>query len=259
MSRIVDMNADCGESFGPWRMGDDAGILDVVTSANIACGGHAGDPGTMMETLRLAKERGCGVGAHPGYEDKPGFGRRVISMKPDEVERMVAYQTGAMLGMAALAGVEVGHVKPHGALNNVACTDRALADAIARAIKAVDPSLVLLAVACTELERAGRDAGLATAAEVFADRTYQPDATLTPRSQPNAVLHDADEAARRVVRMVETGAIHAEDGTAIETDIHSICVHGDEPSAVAVARRVREALEEKGVTIAPFATALRAA
>ena len=251
------MNADCGESFGPWRMGDDAGILDVVTSANIACGGHAGDPGTMLATLELARARNVSIGAHPGYDDKPGFGRRVIPMSPEETERLVAYQTGAMLGMAALAGVSVRHVKPHGALNNHACVNAAHADAIARAVKAVDPSLVLLAVARSELERAGREAGLSVAAEVFADRTYQPDATLTPRSQPGAVLHDAEEAAARVVRMVETGAIHAEDGTAIETPIDSICVHGDEPSAVAVARRVREALEGKGIAIAPFAAATR--
>ena len=258
MTRSVDLNADCGEGYGPWRMGDDEGILSIVTSANIACGGHAGDPDTMLRTLEIAKEKGCGVGAHPGYADPGGFGRRVIPMSAGEVERMVAYQVGAMLGVAALAGVTVDHVKPHGALNNVACKDRDLADAIARAVRAVDPTLVLLAVARTELERAGHAAGLATAAEVFADRTYQPDATLTPRSRPDAVLHDADDAAARVVRMVETGAIHAEDGTTIETPIHSICVHGDEPSAVAVARRVREALEGRGIAIAPFAAGMRA-
>lgn len=253
----IDMNADCGEGLGPWRMGDDAAILRIVTSASIACGGHAGDPDTMTRTLEIAEENGVGVGAHPGYPDPMGFGRRVIPMSEAEIERMVAYQTGAMLGVAALAGVEVHHVKPHGALNNVACGDRAVADAIARAIRAVDPTLVLLAVARTELERAGHAAGLPTAAEVFADRTYRPDATLTPRSEPGAVLHDAEDAARRVVRMVETGAIHAEDGTAIETPIHSICVHGDEASAVDVARRVRGALEERGVAIEPFAARMR--
>ena len=258
MPRTVDLNADCGEGLGPWRMGDDAGILAIVTSANIACGGHAGDPDTMARTLQIAKAGGVGVGAHPGYADPMGFGRRIVPMTPDGIERMVAYQTGAMLGMAALAGVPVGHVKPHGALNNLACRDRSVADAIARAVKGVDASLVLLAVARSELEAAGHAAGLATAAEVFADRTYRADAQLTPRSEPNAVIHDADEAARRVVRMVETGAIHAEDGTAIETPIDSICVHGDEPSAVAVARRVREALEASGLAIAPFAARMRA-
>ena len=258
MPQTVDLNADCGEGYGPWRMGDDEGILSIVTSANIACGGHAGDAHTMARTLEIAKAKGVGVGAHPGYDDPMGFGRRVIPMSPDEVERMVAYQTGAMLGMAALAGVEVAHVKPHGALNNVACRERPLADAIARAVRAVDPSLVLLAVARSELESAGHAAGLATAAEVFADRTYRADAQLTPRSEANAVIHDADEAASRVVRMVETGAIHAEDGTVIETPIHSICVHGDEPSAVAVARRVREALEARGLAIEPFAAPMRA-
>ena len=251
----IDLNSDCGEGYGPWAMGDDPGILDVVSSANIACGGHAGDPDTIARTIALARERGVSVGAHPGYMDPMGFGRRVIPMSLPAIERMVAHQVGAFGGVAALAGVHVGHVKPHGALNNLACVDREVADAIARGVRAVMPDTTLLAVARTELHAAGEAAGLRVAAEIFADRTYRADATLTPRSEPGAVLHDADDCARRVVRMVERGAVIAEDGTEIATAIDSICVHGDEPSAVAVARCVRDALERAGHHIAPFGTA----
>ena len=248
----VDLNADCGESFGPWTMGDDEAIFDIVTSANVACGGHAGDPHTMARTLELAKAKGVSVGAHPGYEDKAGFGRRIIPMKPDEIERMIAYQVGAMLGMAAYCGVPVRYVKAHGAVSNHAMRDRPTADAIARAVKAVDPSLTLLAVARTHLQHAAEEIGLNAAMEIFADRTYRPDATLTPRSEPNAVLHDADDAAARVIRMLEKQAIVAEDGTEVPTAIHSICVHGDEPTAVDTARRVRQRLEEAGFTLQAF-------
>ena len=248
----VDLNADCGESYGPWTMGDDSGIMSVVTSANIACGGHAGDPETMAAALALAKEKGVAAGAHPGYADPLGFGRRVIPMTPRAVELMVAYQIGAMLAVAAHAGVSIGHVKAHGALSNHAMRDRPTADAIAAAVKAVDPSLTLLAVAATELQRAGEAAGLHVACEVFADRTYRSDATLTPRSEPNAVLHDADDCARRVVRMVKENAIFAEDGTRVPVSVDSICVHGDEPSAVAVARTVRAALEAEGIAVKAF-------
>ena len=248
----VDLNADCGESYGPWTMGDDRGIMEIVTSANIACGGHAGDPERMAEALALAKASGVAAGAHPGYADPLGFGRRVIPMTAQAVELMVAYQVGAMLAVAATQGVAVRHVKAHGALSNHAMRDRSTADAIARAVKAVDPSLTLLAVAATELQHAGEAAGLRVACEVFADRTYRADATLTPRSEPGAVLHDANECARRVVRMVREGAVFAEDGTRVPVPVDSICVHGDEPSAVAVARTVREALEAEGVAVRPF-------
>ena len=249
----VDLNADCGESYGPWSMGDDSGIMDVVTSANIACGGHAGDPETMAHALDLAKEKGVAAGAHPGYDDPLGFGRRVIPMSAKAVELMVAYQVGAMLAVAANRGVRVAHVKAHGALSNHAMRDRPTADAIARAVRSVDPNLTLLAVAATQLQHAGEEAGLAVACEVFADRTYRADATLTPRSEPNAVLHDADDCARRVVRMVRENAIFAEDGTRVPVSVDSICVHGDEPSAVAVARTVRAALEAEGVAVQAFA------
>ena len=249
----VDLNADCGESYGPWSKGDDAGIMEVVTSANIACGGHAGDPETMAAALDMAKEKGVAAGAHPGYADPLGFGRRVIPMTPRAVELMVAYQIGAMLAVAANRGVAIGHVKAHGALSNHAMRDRETAEAIARAVRSVDANLTLLAVAATELQRAGENAGLDVACEVFADRTYRADATLTPRSEPGSVLHDAEDCAARVVRMVKEGAIFAEDGKRVPVSVDSICVHGDEPSAVAVARTVRAALEAKGVEVRSFA------
>jgi UPF0271 protein len=248
----VDLNADCGESFGPWPMGHDAEILSVVTSANIACGFHAGDPDTMAATLALAQANGVAVGAHPGYDDKTGFGRRVIPMTNAEVERMVAYQVGAFLGMAALAGVPVGHVKAHGALSNVAMADRGVADAIAAAVRAVEPRLVLLAVATTELVRAGEAAGLAVASEIFADRAYEPNGHLVSRAKPGALIEDPEAAAARVVGMVRSGAILARDGTCLPTAIHSVCLHGDNPAAVGIARAVRAALEAAGVRVAPF-------
>ncbi|MCF3932181.1 LamB/YcsF family protein [Acuticoccus sp. M5D2P5] len=249
----VDLNADCGESFGPWSMGDDPAILSIVTSANIACGFHAGDPDTMVETIRLAKANGVAIGAHPGFEDRAGFGRRIIPMTPQAVERMVAYQIGALVATAALEGVPVTHVKAHGALSNLACVEGDYADAIARATKAVDPTLTLLAVATTELERAGAAVGLTVASEIFADRAYEADGNLMSRAKPGAMIEDADLAARRIVEMVKDGIILAHDGTRVPTAIHSICVHGDNPHAVDTARAVRTALEGAGVTLAPFA------
>ncbi len=251
--RTVDLNADCGESFGPWRMGADREILDIVTSANVACGFHAGDPDTMAETMAMAVAAGVALGAHPGYEDKQGFGRRALPMPPAAITRMVAYQIGAAQAMAALAGGALTHVKPHGALSNLASADRATADAVAAAVKAVDPSLVLLAIATTALEHAGRDAGLAVAAEIFADRAYEPDGQLMSRANPGAMVHDPALAAARVVEMVGEGVLLAHDGTRLATAVDSVCVHGDGPQAVAIARAVRDALEAAGIAIRPFA------
>ena len=266
MTRSVDLNADCGEGFGPWSMGDDAALMEVVTSINMACGFHAGDPEVMARTLALAGERGVAVGAHPGYADREGFGRRVIPMRPREIERMVAYQIGAAVGLAALSGARIGggartggggprigHVKAHGALANLAAGEREVADAVARATAAVDRSLVLLAIAGTELVAAGERAGLAVASEVFADRAYLPSGHLMPRGRPGAVIHDAGEAAARVLRMVEEGAIVAHDGRRVAASVESVCVHGDTKGAVALARRVRAALEGAGVRVAAFA------
>ena len=251
----IDLNADCGESFGPWHMGDDKAILGIVTSANIACGFHAGDPDTIAGTIAIATANGVAIGAHPGFEDRAGFGRRIIPMAPAAITRMVAYQVGALAAMAALGGGRVTYVKAHGALSNLASADAPAADAIAAALKGVDPALVLLAIAGTELERAARDAGLPVACEIYADRAYEPNGQLVSRAKPNAMVHDPDEAAARVVAMVEAGAVIAHDGTHLPTPIHSVCVHGDGPNAVATATAVRAALESAGIVVAPFAGA----
>lgn len=248
----IDLNSDLGESFGPWQMGDDAAVLDIVTSANVACGGHAGDPATMVETLKLARERGVVVGAHPGFADREGFGRRVIPLNESEIEQLVATQIGALMGAAALAGAVILYVKPHGALHNWAADERPVADAIVRAIKAVSPDLALLATSGTELEHAGRDIGLATFSEIFADRGYLGTGRLVPRSRAGAMIHDPAAATARLVEFLSTGLMPTIEGTAIPLAAQSICVHGDSPGAVAMARNVRAGLEAAGVTVAPF-------
>jgi UPF0271 protein len=249
----VDLNADCGEGYGPWSLGDDAGVMEWVSSINMACGGHAGDPGTMARTAAMAAGRGVAVGAHPGFPDREGFGRRVIPMSPWEVERHVAAQIGAVCAVSALEGVRVGHVKAHGALANLAADEPEVADAVARAVAAVDRGLWLLAIAGTELVGAGERAGLRVASEVFADRAYLPTGRLVPRGRPGAVLEEPEAVAARVVAMVEEGALTAQDGTRVPVAVDSVCVHGDTPGAVAIARRVREALEAAGATVAAFA------
>lgn len=251
--RKIDLNADLGEGFGPWTMGDDAAMLDVVTSANIACGGHAGDPEVMFATLQAAAARGVVVGAHPGFADREGFGRRVIPMPPDAIARMVATQIGALQGVAALAGVTLRHVKAHGALANLAADRADIAAAIAAAVAAMPGRLTLLAISGTELEVQARRAGLPVAAEVFADRAYRADGRLVPRGQPGAVIHDPAEAAARMLRFVETGRMPVLAGGEVALDARSICVHGDSPDAVALARAVRAALEGAGMTLSPFA------
>ncbi len=248
----IDLNSDLGEGFGRWELGDDAAMLSVVTSANIACGGHAGDPETMFRTLRLAAERGVTVGAHPGYADREGFGRRVIPMTPAEIGRLVAAQVGALQGLAALAGAPVRYVKPHGALGNLAADDRAVADAIAAAVKALPGELSILAISGTELEHAARAAGLRVHSEIFADRAYLANGRLVPRSREGAVLHDAEAAADRLIRFLETGNMPVIDGPPIPLAAQSVCVHGDAPGALAMARRIRERLQSAGITIAPF-------
>lgn len=251
--RTIDLNADLGEGYGPWRMGDDAALLGLVTSASVACGFHAGDPTTMAETFALAAARGVAVGAHPGFDDKPGFGRRVIPCTEAEVERLVAYQVGAAAAVAALAGTRITYVKAHGALHNLAQSDAGTARAVARAINAVDATLMHLVMPGTAAERASRDLGLGVALEVFADRGYRDDLTLAPRGTPGALLADAEEIARTVVAMVEEGAVRTLSGRRVPVAFDSVCLHGDSPSAVVSARRVRESLEAAGVGLAPFA------
>lgn len=248
----VDLNADLGEGFGPWRMGDDAALLDLLTSANVACGGHAGDADTMVETLELARARGVVVGAHPGYADPSGFGRRVIPMTARGIERMVATQIGALMGAAALAGVTVAYVKAHGALANLAADEAEVAQAVARAVAAVSRDLGLLAISGTALEPAGRGCGLQVFSEVFADRAYLPNGRLVPRAQPGAVIEDVDAAVARLIGFVQTGLMPVHGGAPIALTADSICVHGDSPHAVAMARAVRHGLIGAGVTLAPF-------
>jgi UPF0271 protein len=245
----VDVNADVGESFGTWVLGQDGALFPHITSANVACGFHAGDPGVMRATVALAREHGVAIGAHPGFPDLAGFGRREMRMVPRDVEDLVVYQIGALAAVAAAQGAHLQHVKPHGALYNMAVTDFALADAIARATAAVDRSLVLLGLPASQLLQAGERAGLRTASEVFADRAYCADGTLVPRTRPGAVIHDVEAVVERVVAMVRDQAVIAEDGTRVPSRVDTICVHGDTPGAAQLAARVRTALRESGVDV----------
>ena len=248
----INLNADLGESFGAWRMGDDAALLQVIGSANIACGFHAGDPVVMRETVRLALANGVSLGAHPAFPDLQGFGRRAMQLSVKELEATILYQVGALQAMAAAEGGRVTHVKPHGALNNIACADAEVAATVARAVRALDRELILLAPALSALESAGMAAGLRVGREVFADRTYQADGQLTPRSQPGSVLHETSDCVLHVQRMLDAGGIVTADGQRLPTPIHSICVHGDGPDAVASAQQIRLALEKAGYQHAPL-------
>ena len=248
----IDLNADLGEGFGPWRMGDDAALLGVVTSANVACGFHAGDPDIMTRVLMQAREAGVAVGAHVAFPDLAGFGRRILPMSAAEIARAVAYQIGAAQALATFAGHRLSHVKAHGALANLAEHDAAVADAIAEATRAVDPSLTLLAIACSEQTRAGERAGLRVAHEIFADRAYANDGRLRARALPGAVIHDVDAVIARVRQMLAAQALVTIDGELLPTPIDSICVHGDTPQAVALAQALRQALEKDGVALRPF-------
>ncbi|HET7619661.1 MAG TPA: 5-oxoprolinase subunit PxpA [Vicinamibacterales bacterium] len=249
MAARIDLNCDMGESFGRWRLGADADVMPHITSANVACGFHAGDPRTMRATVRLARYAHVGVGAHPGFPDLEGFGRRNMTLAPDEVEDMVLYQIGALAAIAASENVRLRHVKAHGALYNMAVRDRAMATAIAQAVAAFDRSLVFFGLAGSILLDAGREAGLRVAAEGFADRTYEPDGTLTPRSRPGAVIHDPDAVVARAVRMARDGVVTATDGRDISLHIDTLCTHGDTPGAQELTRRLREAFDAEGVVV----------
>ena len=240
MSKTVDLNADMGESFGPWNMGDDGALLDVVSSANIACGFHAGDPDVMAQTMARARDNGVGIGAHPGFPDLQGFGRRRMHISHDSLANMVRYQLGAARGMAAALGAEVRHLKLHGALSNMACTDYDMARACYQAALDVDPDIIVMVLAATAMEEVVRDLGCNWCGEIFADRAYNDDGTLVDRSQPGAVIHDPDLAGPRIVEMVKAGAIITESGKRIPTSIDTICLHGDTPTAVELARSVRQ-------------------
>lgn len=248
----IDLNADLGEGFGPWTMGDDAAMLDIVTSANVACGGHASDPETMFRTLSLAKTRGVVTGAHPSYPDKEGFGRRRLPFPPAEIERFVAAQIGALMAVGALVGQPISYVKPHGALANVAAEDRDIAAAIVRAVRAVDPRLAILAISGTELERRAKAEGVKAFSEIFADRGYTPAGTLVPRSEAGAMIHDPDVATTRLLKFFETWEMPTVGGTPVRLEAHSVCIHGDSPDAVAMARHIRDAFKARGLAVAPF-------
>lgn len=249
----IDLNSDLGESFGPWPMGQDSALMDSISSANIACGFHAGDPGTMRATLALARDKGVAVGAHPGFPDLVGFGRREMKASPAEVEDFVLYQVCALAGMAAAQGMRLQHVKPHGALYNMACKDRALADAIAKAVASLDRALILFGLPNSELLRAGQAAGLSVAAEVFADRAYDPDGSLTSRSKHGSVIHDTRQVVERAIVMVRDKRVVAIDGSTIALQADTICLHGDTPGAAEHARAVRRGLESAGIQIRSLA------
>jgi 5-oxoprolinase (ATP-hydrolysing) subunit A len=249
----IDLNSDLGESFGLWEKGQDAAMIELATSVNVACGYHAGDADIMRKTVELAKARGVSVGAHPGYRDLHGFGRRPVpGLTSSEIENLVAYQIGALQAIATAAGHKVTHVKAHGALSNVACEDDMTAQAIANAIKSVDPNLVFVVLANSKLVRAGERANLPMAHEVFADRAYEDNGNLVSRKKPGAVLHDAKEIADRVVRMVQDGAVISVTGKVIKMRADTVCIHGDNPTAVDIARGVRKALKDAGIEVAPF-------
>jgi UPF0271 protein len=249
MTLRLDLNCDLGEGFGAWRMGEDAAILDYVTSANIACGFHAGDPATMRRTVAAACARGVALGAHPSLPDLQGFGRREMRVTPDEVYEMVLYQVGALEGFARAQGARLQHVKPHGALYNMAARDAQLARAIAQAVRDYDPSLILFGLAGSQLIQAGREAGILVASEVFADRTYQADGSLTPRGRADSMIEDVERSIAQVLGMVEHGTVHAVDGTQVRVEADTLCLHGDQPTARAFAARLREALRAARVEV----------
>jgi UPF0271 protein len=245
----LDLNADVGESFGAYRYGHDAELMPVITSASVACGFHAGDPGVMRATVALAREHGVAVGAHPGFPDLVGFGRRELGATPRDIEDLVVYQIGALSAIAASEGLRLQHVKPHGALYNLAVRDEAAAGAVARAVAAVDRGLVLFGLPGSRLLDAGRRAGLATAREGFADRAYLPDGTLVPRSRAGSIVTDPDTVVGRALSMARDHVVTAIDGTRVPLEVETICVHGDTPGAAALALRIRQALIGAGVEV----------
>lgn len=247
----IDLNSDLGESFGRYTLGLDSEVIPLVSSVNVACGMHAGDPVVMRATVRRAKEAGVAIGAHPGYPDLQGFGRRDMALSPDEAYAYAVYQIGALQAFCAAEGVRLAHVKPHGQLYNRAAVDAPLAQALAQAVHDVDPALVLVGLANGELVRAGHALGLRCAQEFFADRGYTTAGLLVPRSQPGALIDDEDFAVRRVVRVVREGSIESATGKTIAIQADTVCVHGDNAHALAFAAKIRAALAEAGIAIKP--------
>ncbi|AZT94188.1 LamB/YcsF family protein [Brevibacterium aurantiacum] len=257
MTSAIDLNSDLGENVPDRVVSDDAAMLDLVTSANVSCGFHAGSPEGIRETLAAATKGGVVIGAHPGYDDYEGFGRRPLDVPAATLQAQVEYQIGALLGLTAAVGGSVAYVKPHGGLYNAIVRDEAQAKVVVDAVKAVDSSLVFLGLAGSVANRVAAEAGLKVAAEAFADRSYNPDGSLVARTEPNAVLHDPQAVAARVLRLVQTGQVEAIDGSLVDVDAQSICFHGDSQGSIDMARAARELLESSGVRIAAFAGAGR--
>ncbi|MCY0884948.1 MAG: LamB/YcsF family protein [Firmicutes bacterium] len=251
----IDLNCDMGEGFGAYRLGSDEELMPWITSANVAAGFHAGDPRTLERTVILARRYGVNVGAHPGFPDLVGFGRRPMALSPEEIRTDVLYQIGAVAAFARAAGVPLVHVKPHGALANLAVKDARVAGAIADAVAAYDPGLILIAYG-GELARAGRARGLRVAMEAYADRGYAADGSLLPRSRPGAVLHDPEAIVERAVEMVRTGSVVSADGVRVPLAVETLCVHGDTPGAAAIVRRLRQGLEAAGIRVRPLPPAV---
>ena len=251
--KTIDLNSDLGESYGAWAMGDDAAMIDIVSSANVACGFHAGDPAGILRTLKVAAGRGVAIGAHVSYPDIVGFGRRDMDIAAADLLADVVYQIGALQGLAATVGAKVSYVKPHGALYNRIAVDPVQGAAVIEAIRSVDPSLALVALANAPIIAQARAAGLRVVSEAYADRAYTKDGRLVSRREPGAVLHDAALIAERMVRLARHGTIEAIDGSVISIETQSICVHGDSPGAVAIAKEIRRRLEAEGVVITPSA------
>jgi UPF0271 protein len=255
--KVIDLNCDMGESFGAWRMGQDAEVMPWITSANIACGFHAGDFSTMQQTVLLAKKHRVAIGAHVSLPDLQGFGRRELRVTPDEAYAMTLYQIGALAAFARAAGARVAHVKPHGALYNMAAKDRPLADAIARAALDFDQDLILVGLAGSKLPAAGAAIGLSVAHEAFADRRYEADGSLTPRREADAVIHDIDAAVAQAVRIAIKGKVETGKGQTIDVRADTICVHGDRDDAALFARRLREGLANAGAQVVTIARTSR--
>jgi len=245
----LDINCDLGESFGTYKLGRDHEILDLVTSANIACGFHAGDPTTMHKTVKLALDKGIGIGAHPGLPDLAGFGRRNMDISGAEAYDMVVYQIGALFGFVRALGGKMQHVKAHGALYNMAAKNQTLAEAIANAVYDTDPELILFGLSGGELVKAGKQVGLRTSSEVFADRTYQSDGSLTSRKQPDAMIEDSAESVAQVIRMVKEGKVLSQQGVEVNIQADTVCIHGDGPHALNFAEEIRKSLIDAGISV----------
>lgn len=248
----IDLNSDLGESYGAYKMGRDGDIIPLVSSANVACGFHAGDPTTMDKTAQLCRDAGAAIGAHPGFQDMVGFGRRNMSISPTDAKALIQYQIGALDAFCKAKGLKMQHVKPHGALYNMAAKDAALAKAICEGIYEYDPSLILLGLANSQMIEQAKEIGLPWAAEVFADRAYEDDGTLVARTKPGAMIHDEDEAVARVIRMIKEGKVTSVNGKDITMQPDSVCVHGDSEKALLFVQKIRNALTAEGIAIKPI-------